>query len=39
MLLGEQHRESAAGGIARDAGAVDATADDQQIDAGAVERA
>jgi hypothetical protein len=39
ILLGEQHLESAAGGIARDAGAVDAAADDQEIDVRAVERA
>ena len=29
--LGEQHRKAAAGGVARDSGAVDAAADDQQI--------
>ena len=32
VLLGQQHREAAARGIARDAGAVDAAADDEEIE-------
>ena len=32
VLLAQQHRQAAAGGIARDAGAVDAAADDQEVD-------
>ena len=31
LLLDEQHLEAAAGGVARDARAVDAAADDQQV--------
>ena len=32
VLLAQQHRQAAAGGIARDAGAVDPAADDQKVD-------
>ena len=31
VVLDQQHRQAAAGGVARDAGAVDAAADDQQV--------